>query len=118
MTHLHLFARFVAVSLVAFGGGQAALPLVERVAVVEVGSRQRDVAERRDFESAVHPETSGHETTAKLCGWGARELLACERKRTEGVAPTDTKVVECGPHADIVETSVDQIAIADAHGSR
>lgn len=33
MTHLQLFVRFVAVSVVAFGGGQAALPLVERLAV-------------------------------------------------------------------------------------
>jgi chromate transporter len=37
MMHLHLFARFVAISLVAFGGGQAALPLVERVAVHDTG---------------------------------------------------------------------------------
>lgn len=33
MTHLHLFVRFTVISLVAFGGGQAALPLVERAAV-------------------------------------------------------------------------------------
>ena len=33
MTHLHLFVRFAVISLVAFGGGQAALPLVERAAV-------------------------------------------------------------------------------------
>jgi chromate transporter len=35
MAHLELFARFVLVSLLAFGGGQAALPLVERIAVHE-----------------------------------------------------------------------------------
>ena len=32
-----LFWRFVVVSLLAFGGGQAALPLVERLAVAEAG---------------------------------------------------------------------------------
>jgi chromate transporter len=37
MTHLELFARFVLVSLLAFGGGQAALPLVERLAVHDTG---------------------------------------------------------------------------------
>lgn len=37
MLHLQLFARFVLVSVLAFGGGQAALPLVERVAVQETG---------------------------------------------------------------------------------
>jgi chromate transport protein ChrA len=33
MSDLELFVRFVVISLVAFGGGQAALPLVERTAV-------------------------------------------------------------------------------------
>lgn len=37
MTHLELFARFVVISLLAFGGGQAALPLVERTVVEETG---------------------------------------------------------------------------------
>jgi chromate transporter len=37
MTELELFARFVVISLLAFGGGQAALPLVERVTVAETG---------------------------------------------------------------------------------
>jgi chromate transporter len=37
VTYLHLFARFVVISLVAFGGGQAALPLVERVTVQDTG---------------------------------------------------------------------------------
>ena len=32
-----LFSRFVLISLLAFGGGQAALPLVERLAVSETG---------------------------------------------------------------------------------
>lgn len=32
-----LFWRFALISLLAFGGGQAALPLVERVAVAEMG---------------------------------------------------------------------------------
>lgn len=36
-TLLHLFGRFALISLVAFGGGQAALPLVERVSVAEMG---------------------------------------------------------------------------------
>ncbi len=36
MTHLELFARFVVISLLAFGGGQAALPLVERTVVEEM----------------------------------------------------------------------------------
>lgn len=35
--HLDLFARFALISLLAFGGGQAALPLVERIAVQEAG---------------------------------------------------------------------------------
>src|SRR5919197_4408540 len=34
---LELFWRFVLVSVLAFGGGQAALPLVERIAVSETG---------------------------------------------------------------------------------
>jgi chromate transporter len=34
---LHLFWRFLLVGLLAFGGGQAALPLVERLAVAETG---------------------------------------------------------------------------------
>lgn len=34
-THLELFVRFVVISLLAFGGGQAALPLVERTVVEE-----------------------------------------------------------------------------------
>ena len=33
MIHLELFARFLLISLIAFGGGQAALPLVEQMAV-------------------------------------------------------------------------------------
>ena len=37
MTLLDLFGNFVLVSLLAFGGGQAALPLIERVAVNERG---------------------------------------------------------------------------------
>ena len=35
MVYLDLFWRFVLISLLAFGGGQAALPLVERAAVHE-----------------------------------------------------------------------------------
>ena len=37
MLHAELFGRFVLISLLAFGGGQAALPLVERMAVDETG---------------------------------------------------------------------------------
>lgn len=37
MVHLELFARFLMISLLAFGGGQAALPLVERMAVHDTG---------------------------------------------------------------------------------
>jgi chromate transporter len=37
VTHAELFARFVVISLLAFGGGQAALPLIERMAVTETG---------------------------------------------------------------------------------
>jgi len=37
MIYLELFARFMVISLVAFGGGQAALPLVERVTVQDTG---------------------------------------------------------------------------------
>lgn len=43
-----LFSRFVLVSLLAFGGGQAALPLVERVAVGEAGW-----VSTQDFAAAV-----------------------------------------------------------------
>jgi chromate transporter len=35
MIHAELFGRFVLISLLAFGGGQAALPLAERMAVDE-----------------------------------------------------------------------------------
>jgi len=37
MILLELFLRFVVISLLAFGGGQAALPLLERMAVDETG---------------------------------------------------------------------------------
>ena len=37
MVSAELFVRFVIISLLAFGGGQAALPLVERLAVSETG---------------------------------------------------------------------------------
>jgi chromate transporter len=37
MLQAELFVRFVLISLVAFGGGQAALPLLERVAVQDTG---------------------------------------------------------------------------------
>jgi chromate transporter len=37
MIQVELFARFLLVSLLAFGGGQAALPLVERMAVHDTG---------------------------------------------------------------------------------
>jgi chromate transporter len=45
---LELFWRFVLVSLLAFGGGQAALPLVERIAVFETGWLSA-----QDFATAV-----------------------------------------------------------------
>jgi chromate transporter len=44
----HLFWRFVLVSLLAFGGGGAALPLVERLAVSETGW-----VSSQDFAAAV-----------------------------------------------------------------
>ncbi len=37
MIYLELFAQFTLIGLLAFGGGQAALPLVERAAVAERG---------------------------------------------------------------------------------
>jgi len=37
VAHAELFARFLVISLLAFGGGQAALPLVERMVVSETG---------------------------------------------------------------------------------
>lgn len=37
MIHFQLFVRFLVISLVTFGGGQAALPLVERIAVQDTG---------------------------------------------------------------------------------
>lgn len=37
MTHAELFVRFAIISLLAFGGGQAGLPLVERLVVSETG---------------------------------------------------------------------------------
>jgi chromate transport protein ChrA len=39
MIYVELFARFVVISLLAFGGGQAALPLVERLARLAPPSR-------------------------------------------------------------------------------
>jgi chromate transporter len=45
---LDLFIRCVLVSLLAFGGGQAALPLIERIAVGETGW-----ASPQDFATAV-----------------------------------------------------------------
>ncbi|HEV8721414.1 MAG TPA: chromate transporter [Candidatus Binatia bacterium] len=43
-----LFSRFVLISLLAFGGGQAALPLIERIAVNETGW-----VSPQDFAAAV-----------------------------------------------------------------
>jgi chromate transporter len=37
LLNLELFVRFALISLIAFGGGQAALPLVERMAVHDTG---------------------------------------------------------------------------------
>jgi chromate transporter len=37
MLYVELLSRFALISLLAFGGGQAALPLVERIAVRETG---------------------------------------------------------------------------------
>jgi chromate transporter len=37
LIHFEIFGRFVLISLIAFGGGQAALPLVERMAVRDTG---------------------------------------------------------------------------------
>jgi chromate transporter len=45
---LDLFGRCVLISLLAFGGGQAALPLIERIAVGETGW-----ASAQDFATAV-----------------------------------------------------------------
>jgi chromate transporter len=45
---LDIFWRFILVSLLACGGGQAALPLVERIAVVETGW-----VSPQDFAAAV-----------------------------------------------------------------
>jgi chromate transporter len=45
---LEIFWRFILVSLLAFGGGQAALPLVERIAVGETGW-----VSPQDFAAAV-----------------------------------------------------------------
>ena len=45
---LDLFWRFVLVSLLAFGGGQAALPLIERLTVAETGWLSA-----QDFAAAV-----------------------------------------------------------------
>jgi len=43
MIYLDLFANFLLIGLLAFGGGQAALPLVERVSVAERGWITADV---------------------------------------------------------------------------
>jgi chromate transporter len=45
---LDLFGRCVLISLLAFGGGQAALPLIEQIAVAETGW-----ASAQDFATAV-----------------------------------------------------------------
>jgi chromate transporter len=45
---LDLFTRCVLISLLAFGGGQAALPLIERIAVGETGWLSA-----QDFATAV-----------------------------------------------------------------
>ena len=45
---LDLFSRFALISLLAFGGGQAALPLIERIAVGEAGW-----ISQQDFATAV-----------------------------------------------------------------
>lgn len=48
MITVELFWRFTLISLVAFGGGQGALPLMERVAVAETGW-----VSTQDFAAAV-----------------------------------------------------------------
>ena len=44
---LDLFTRCVLISLLAFGGGQAALPLIERIAVGETGWLSPRILPRR-----------------------------------------------------------------------
>ena len=51
---LDLFTRCVLISLLAFGGGGAALPLIERIAVAESGGSVRRISPRR-LPSATSP---------------------------------------------------------------
>ena len=58
---LDLFTRCVLISLLAFGGGQAALPLIERIAVGETGWLSP-----QDFATAVAISVFPNPTTSPI----------------------------------------------------
>jgi hypothetical protein len=89
----------------------------EHVAIVEVRRGERHVAKRRDFERALHPKALVHEAPIEDLAdrSAARKEPARERERAEYIGRADAEVVVSRPHADVVETFVDDIAVAIAH---
>src|SRR5919197_1055964 len=89
----------------------------EHVTIVEVRRGERHVAERRDFERALHPKAFVNDgAIERLADRGAaREEPARERQWPERIARADAEVVVGRPHADVVETFVDDIAVAITH---
>ena len=93
------------------------LPKREHVAIVKVRRSERHVAERRDFERALNPKTLVHDRAIEyLADRGTvRKEPARQRERPKCIGCTDAEVVVGRPHADVVETLVDNIAVAIAH---
>src|SRR6188474_2654106 len=89
----------------------------ERVAIVEIRRGERYVAERRDFERALNPKALVDDGAIEYLAdrSAVRKEPARERERPEYIGCADAEVVVSRPHADVVETLVDDIAVAIAH---
>src|SRR5262245_47771623 len=88
---------------------------------MKIRCRERDIAQRGNLECAVDPEAlRDSDGIAIGVDFESRRRRAwkqpaCERQLTERVAGPDTEVIVRWPHADVVETFVDDIPVAIAH---
>src|SRR6476469_5268583 len=89
----------------------------EHVAIVKVRRGERYVAERRNFKRALHTKALVHDGAIKCLADGSavRKEPARQRERSECIGRADAEVVVGRTHADVVETFVDDVAVAIAH---